>query len=62
MAKDDTLHIRLEKTLKKELEDYGKEFNIPKLSQVIRIALEEFVEKDHTITTSVFNKVNAENF
>jgi antitoxin component of RelBE/YafQ-DinJ toxin-antitoxin module len=52
MAKDDTIHIRLEKTLKQELEDYAIN-NELKLSNVIRIALEEFAEKDHTRSTTI---------
>lgn len=57
MQKDSTLHIRLENTLKKELEEYGTEFNL-KLSNVIRIALEEFVEQDHTKSTVAIGSIN----
>lgn len=50
MANDATLHIRLETSLKEQLEQYAKEYDI-KLSNVIRIALEEFAEKDHAKET-----------
>ena len=61
MANDATLHIRLEKDLKIFLEDYAKEYEI-KLSNVIRIALEEFSEKDHTRTTISTSRINTDNF
>jgi antitoxin component of RelBE/YafQ-DinJ toxin-antitoxin module len=61
MANDATLHIRLENSLKKELEDYAVVYSI-KLSNVIRIALEDFVSKDHETTTVQVSKINPNNF
>ena len=61
MANDETLHIRLEKTLKQELENYAVVYDI-KLSNVIRIALEDFTNKDHEVTTTTISKINPANF
>lgn len=61
MANDETLHIRLEKTLKQELENYAVIYDI-KLSNVIRIALEDFTNKDHEVTTTTISKINSANF
>jgi antitoxin component of RelBE/YafQ-DinJ toxin-antitoxin module len=58
---DATLHIRLDSALKKELEECAVFYNI-KLSNVIRIALEEYAYKDHRQTTNTLSKVNLENF
>jgi antitoxin component of RelBE/YafQ-DinJ toxin-antitoxin module len=60
MNNDVTLHIRLEKTLKQELEKYAEAYSL-KLSNVVRIALEEFAYKDHEATTEVA-KIKQENF
>jgi metal-responsive CopG/Arc/MetJ family transcriptional regulator len=43
MKKDTTLHIRLDKALKEELENISNSRK-SKLSKIIRIALEEYVE------------------
>jgi antitoxin component of RelBE/YafQ-DinJ toxin-antitoxin module len=51
---DATLHIRLHKDLKEELEGIGDELDI-KLSNVIRMALEEFAENHIAPTTTKIN-------
>lgn len=61
MQNDATLHIRLEKSLKKELEDYAVIYDI-KLSNVIRVALENFANQEHSATTSTIAKINPSNF
>lgn len=58
---DATLHIRLDSALKKELEKYAISYNI-KLSNIIRVALEEYAYKDHETTTHTLSKINLENF
>jgi antitoxin component of RelBE/YafQ-DinJ toxin-antitoxin module len=58
---DATLHIRLDKDLKHELEKHAEAYDI-KLSNVIRIALEEFAYKDHEITTIPISKINSDRF
>lgn len=58
MNNDATLHIRLEKSLKEELEKIAKAYNI-KFSNIIRTALEEYAYKDHEVTTT---KINTNNF
>lgn len=58
---DATLHIRLDSALKKELEKHAIAYNI-KLSNVIRIALEEYAYEDHQASTNTLSKINADNF
>lgn len=61
MNNDATLHIRLEKTLKQELENIGVIYDI-KLSNVIRVALEDYVNSNHEVTTNTMSKINPANF
>ena len=61
MANDATLHIRLENSLKQELENYAVVYDI-KLSNVIRIALEDFTNNEHNMTTTAVSKINPDNF
>jgi antitoxin component of RelBE/YafQ-DinJ toxin-antitoxin module len=58
---DATLHIRLDSALKKELEKCAIAYNI-KLSNVIRVALEEYAYKDHETSTNTLSKINSDNF
>ena len=61
MNNDATLHIRLEKNLKQELENIGVIYDI-KLSNVIRVALEDYVNSNHEVTTNTMSKINPANF
>lgn len=58
---DATLHIRLDRILKAELEKHAEMYDI-KLSNVIRMALEEYAYKDHELTTLSTSKINADRF
>lgn len=58
---DATLHIRLDSALKKELEKHATAYDI-KLSNIIRIALEEYAYKEHEITTTPISKINIDRF
>jgi predicted transcriptional regulator len=58
---DATLHIRLDSALKRELEKCAIAYDI-KLSNIIRVALEEYAYKDHEATTHTLSKINASNF
>lgn len=58
---DATIHIRLDKTLKDELERHADMYDI-KLSNIIRIALEEYAYKDHEVTTTPISKINIDRF
>jgi predicted transcriptional regulator len=58
---DATLHIRLDSALKKELEKHAIAYDI-KLSNVIRVALEDYAYKDHEVSTHTLSKFNLENF
>lgn len=60
MNNDETIHIRLEKTLKQELENHARTYGM-KLSQITRMALEEYAYRDHELTTTV-SKINMERF
>lgn len=61
MANDETIHIRLETGLKQELEKHANIYGM-KLSQVTRIALEEYAYRDHELTTTTLPKINTEKF
>lgn len=61
MNNDEAIHIRLEKTLKKELENHARLYGL-KLSQVTRLALEEYAYKEHKLTTTTVSKINMEKF
>ena len=52
MAHDATLHIRLEKSLKENVEEIAKEFGV-KPAVVIRLALEDYVDKEPKPTTRI---------
>lgn len=61
MYNNATLHIRLEKNLKNELEKISNIYGT-KLSTTIRLALEDYACRKHEITTKQISKINMENF
>jgi antitoxin component of RelBE/YafQ-DinJ toxin-antitoxin module len=55
---DATIHIRIDQVLKDDLDHYAKASGV-KLSSVVRMALEEYSEKEYKPTTS---KINPDKF
>lgn len=62
MNNDATLHIRLEKSLKEEIEEIAKNFAV-KPAVIVRMALEDYVNSNPSPTTTIMqsSKINLEN-
>lgn len=62
MNNDATIHIRLEKSLKEEIEEIAKNFAV-KPAVIVRMALEDYINSNPSPTTTIIqsSKINLEN-